>query len=156
MRPQPRGTDLPELCERSALLMTGGRREGRVLAAPMAPVRIKMHGAGTTGTRRATGLPCAVVYGLLRALPGDRLSCPRRPRDAKASSPTWHQHRDARTTRLGRPSHRESSSRNPRPTLQRPPHPALNVRDDREAPLFPSAGREQGTSISEKTKAEYF
>jgi hypothetical protein len=39
--------------------------------------------------------------------------------------------------------------------LRRPPHPALNVRDDREAPLFSSAGREQVTSISEKTKAEY-
>jgi hypothetical protein len=38
----------------------------------------------------------------------------------------------------------------------RPPHPALNVRDDREAPLFSSTGRKQGASISEKTKAEYF
>ena len=27
--------------------------------------------------RRQSGLPCAVVYGLLRALPGDRLSCHR-------------------------------------------------------------------------------
>src|SRR5450631_478696 len=56
-----------------------GRREGRVLAAPMAPVRVKMHGAGTTGTSRTTGLPCAMVYGLLRALPGDRAFLPPSP-----------------------------------------------------------------------------
>ena len=59
---------------------------------------------------------------------------------------------DARTTRLCRPLQRRSSARrliahgNPygpalqlplaRATLPRPPHPAPNVRDDRETPLF--------------------
>ena len=34
----------------------------------------------TTGTSRTSGLPCAMVLRLIRALPGDRLSCHRRSR----------------------------------------------------------------------------
>jgi len=45
--------------------------------------------------------------------------CHRRRRDAKASSPTWRQRRDVRTTRLRRPR-RCASSR----ARSRPPHPA--------------------------------
>jgi hypothetical protein len=47
-----------------------------------------------------------------------------------------HQHRDARTTRLDR-AHRIVRRRgtNPRCNPMRPPHPAPDVRDDREAPL---------------------
>jgi hypothetical protein len=33
--------------------------------------------AVTTGTSRTTGLPCTMADRLIRALPGDRLSCPR-------------------------------------------------------------------------------
>jgi hypothetical protein len=40
--------------------------------------------------------------GFLRALPGDRPSCHRRPQEA-CFSRTWRQHRGARTTRLRRP-----------------------------------------------------
>jgi hypothetical protein len=66
------------------------------------------------------GIPCTVVYGLLRALLGEtRLCCHRRRRDANASSPTWHLHQGARTTRLRRPRPCRSS-----PTHPRPPHPA--------------------------------
>ena len=36
--------------------------------------------------RRASGLPCAVVYGLLRALPGERLFCHRRNAGRKPSA----------------------------------------------------------------------
>ncbi len=48
---------------------------------------------------RHPGPPCAMVLTLIRALPGDRLSCPRRPRRSSLRQ-AWHQHRDARTTRF--------------------------------------------------------
>ncbi len=48
---------------------------------------------------RHPGLPCAMVLTLIRALPGDRLSCPHvaTTRDARCAR---HQLRDARTTRF--------------------------------------------------------
>ncbi len=52
-----------------------GRREGRVSAAPMAPcaadAQRNAHGSNHRYSRVHSGLPCAVVYGLLRALPGE-------------------------------------------------------------------------------------
>jgi hypothetical protein len=50
-----------------------GRREGRVLAAPADPRAKRLReSAKTTGTGGITpAFPCAVVYGLLRALPGE-------------------------------------------------------------------------------------
>ena len=55
------------------------RAQGRPGAwpTPMAPVREEVHGAGTTGMADASGLPCATVLRLIRALLGDRLFCPR-------------------------------------------------------------------------------
>src|SRR5690242_13682064 len=54
----------------SLSLRNGGGREGRVAAAPGAPARKGCaRRALTTGTGGISGLPCAVVYGLLRALP---------------------------------------------------------------------------------------
>jgi len=48
------------------------------------------------------------------------------------ASQTWHQRRDVRTTRLHRPQTTSLVSW----CCPRPSHPAHNVRDDREAPLF--------------------
>jgi hypothetical protein len=93
--------DPPELCRNDGPRNDGGRREGRVPTAPMVRVRKKARGR-TTGDGRTTGLPCAMALRLIRDLPRDRLSCPCRRRDARASSPAWHQRRDARTTRLRR------------------------------------------------------
>jgi hypothetical protein len=93
--------DPPELCKNDGPRNDGGRREGRVPTAPMVRVRKKARGR-TTGDGRTTGLPCAMALRLIRDLPRDRLSCPCRRRDARASSPAWHQRRDARTTRLRR------------------------------------------------------
>jgi hypothetical protein len=39
---------------------------------------------------------------------------------------------------------------------KRPPHPAPNVRDDRDTPLLIEAGCAQPTYISDKTKVKYF
>jgi hypothetical protein len=46
-----------------------GRRECRVKASPMARLRKKMQAAGTTGAA-VTGIPCAMVFTLIRSLPG--------------------------------------------------------------------------------------
>jgi hypothetical protein len=43
---------------------SGGRRESRMLAAPMARLQQKKQAAVTTGTPKHAGLPCAMVYGL--------------------------------------------------------------------------------------------
>ncbi len=59
----------------------------------------KKHAAEPQAQPRSPGLPCAMVLRLIRALPGDRLVGPVAD---DTSSPTWHQHRDARTTRLPR------------------------------------------------------
>jgi hypothetical protein len=62
-------------------ITTRGRRESRMRAAPAvsrAIVRKKTH-TSIQVQRRQSDFPCAVVYGLFRALPGDRLSCHRRP-----------------------------------------------------------------------------
>jgi hypothetical protein len=48
-----------------------GRRECRVMTSPMARLQQKKQAAVTTGSARSTGIPCAMVCGLYRALPGD-------------------------------------------------------------------------------------
>src|ERR1700730_5129997 len=75
-----RGAEAPESCEASR--PNGGRRESRVLAAPIASrAELKKHtSAVTTGSPKQSGLPCAMVYGLFRALPGDRALLPPSPR----------------------------------------------------------------------------
>ena len=109
------------------LIGNRGRREGRVIAAPMAPVRKKMHGAGTTGTSRSTGLPCAMGLRLIRDLPGDQ---------ALLSSPRIISRN--LTPAQGRQDHTISPSASCRSSddTSRPSHPAANVRDDRDTPLM--------------------
>jgi hypothetical protein len=76
---------------------------------------------------------------------------------------------DARTTRLRRTQQCRSSCafadrsrENPpcdpvsRATLPRPPHPALNVRDDREAPLLRARDGDKISTISDFQKEKYF
>ena len=78
--------------------------------------------------------PHAMVYGLYRALPGDRLSCHRhrqyRFRRLDASVGASGPHVFAVRFSIIRP-HALA-----RMTPPRPSHPAPNVRDDREAPLL--------------------
>jgi len=102
----------------------------------------EMHGAGTTGTSRTTGLPCAMGYGLLRALPGDRALLPPSPQGARCALQELG-------ISVGMPGPHGLAVRIDvvRPpansALQlrlRPPHPAFNARDDRETPLFKAAG----------------
>jgi hypothetical protein len=88
---------------------------------------------------RTSGIPRAMGLRLIRALPGDRLSCPRvattRKRVALGISTG-----DARTTRFQRP--RPISRRAKAPDEPRPPHPRLAYRDDRAyAPLAETGWR---------------
>jgi hypothetical protein len=46
------------------------------MASPMARLQQKTQAAVTTGLAGSTGIPCAMVYGLYRALPGDRAFLP--------------------------------------------------------------------------------
>jgi hypothetical protein len=43
-----------------------------------------------------------------------------------------------------------------RPTLSRPPHPALHVRDDRDTPLFGRGGMARGNHRFRKNRSEIF
>jgi len=70
--------DAPELCVVPPSQATRGRRESRVRAAPAVSCA-KMHKKTHTSIqvqRRQSGFPCAVGYGLFRALPGDRAFLP--------------------------------------------------------------------------------
>ena len=60
------------LTDRLPSLLERGRRESRVPIAPMGPVQ-KSTGVGPQVNRSNPAFPAAMVYGLLRDLPGDRL-----------------------------------------------------------------------------------
>jgi hypothetical protein len=64
---------------RLTLLQKRGRRESRM---PIAPAVVRTKGARVDHrlNRIAPAFPARMVYGLLRALPGDRLACHRRLR----------------------------------------------------------------------------
>jgi len=104
------------------------------------PRAAKKHAAEPQVRAETTGLPCANGLRLIRALPGDRRSCPHRP-CARRAPRTWPQHREARTTRLHRPYRVVRPLANARCNPTRPSHPLPNARDDREAPLFIEPGR---------------
>ena len=101
--------------------------------------------------RKQSGLPCAMVYGLYRALPGETwLACHRRQRDAKHHRQLDTSHWGVRTTRLRRPLQPRSSVAAFASTAS---HRAF--RDVRNAPLV---GWDAGNTqlIWGKSKAEYF
>src|ERR1700750_3499632 len=73
--PRSRGTSCPSYAKHAALEIIRGRREGRVPTAPMVRVQQKARGR-TTGTGGSSGLPCAMVLRLIRALSGDHAWVP--------------------------------------------------------------------------------
>jgi hypothetical protein len=98
--------DLPELCQTAALEINGGRREGRVSADTHGP-RAEKSTRQNHRSSPISGLPCAMVLTLIRDLPGDRLSCPRRPRARRstglASAPGGQDHTISRPHHAVRP-----------------------------------------------------
>jgi hypothetical protein len=94
---------------------------------------------------QTSGIPCAMVLTVYVVLSsGTGLSCPRRLVDhpAKLSASVGAPGPHAFTVRLGIVRRRDTRAATP----LRPSHPAANVRDDREAPLFKAAGRAEKCS----------
>src|SRR5271165_4117057 len=72
MKSRSRGEFRPSLGSCITLLKHRGRREGRVAAVPGAPAQRKFARAREPQVQAVTtGLPCAVVLRLIRALPGE-------------------------------------------------------------------------------------
>ena len=115
-----------------------GRREDRAASATRSSAcKNKKHADKSPQVcRTSPGLPCANGFnGFLRARPGDRALVS--PWVTTHTRCTGYQRRDIRPTRLHRPRiKRIRLARCPRPS-----HPAPNVRDDRDTPLFSGARR---------------
>ena len=134
---------MPELCQNNVprKQRAQGKRDA-LRTRSLACESKKTHELVTTGVPKRSGLPCANGFnGFLRTLSGDRALLPPSPRNAK--------HCRELISASGYRDHTTSpSAQNPaRPAgRRRPPHPAPNVRDDRETPLLRSAGCESGYS----------
>jgi hypothetical protein len=117
-----------ELCHPFRPRNIGGRREDRVTAAPMAPVREESTGQEPQVRAGSTGLPCAMVLRLIRDLPGDQALLSPSSADRSADL----------TPALGRQDHTISPSASccSSGDTPRPSHPASYVRDDRDTPLW--------------------
>src|SRR5262249_58493529 len=76
-----RGMNHPSFSIKPSLLETEGAGKTGCLANTHGPRAKKMHGAGTTGLAVTSGLPCAMVLRLIRALPGDQALLPPSPAD---------------------------------------------------------------------------
>jgi hypothetical protein len=118
-----RGMKCPSLA-RHRPSKTGGRREGWCVTAPAASRadETKHTSMVTTGTPNRSGLPCATVFRLIRALPGVPGLLATTARNRLAS---WIPASGDRDHTIS-PSALAHSSEAP----QRPSHPAFHVRDD--------------------------
>jgi hypothetical protein len=101
-----------------------GRRECRANRSPaVSRVKEKHTKVVTTGLPKRSGIPCAMVYGFLRGLPGDRAFLPPSPADNSANLISASRYQDATTS----PS---ASLAFVLRKAKRPPLPVPNVRDD--------------------------
>jgi hypothetical protein len=113
-----------------------GRRECRTLGASAASCAVVV-----THTSVVTTVTPEIIRhsprngfnGLLRALPGDRACLPPSSADNSATLTPASGRQDHTTSPYAAPSFVRALFA--RLTLPRPPHPAPNVRDDRETPL---------------------
>jgi hypothetical protein len=130
--PPSRGADRPRLASISPSSRTEGAGKTGCALHPRSRVQDAQKEAHTSiqVQRRQSGLPAQWLYGLLRALPGERAFLP--PSLHDVTRETGRQHRGARTTRLRRPRQAALVSRSHR-GHRIPPR----VRDDREPPLLP-------------------
>ncbi len=138
MSPYSRGACRPSCTSCVSLFEDRGCREDRVPACTRGPSRKKVaqRREDHRWARNHSGLPCAVVYGLLRALPGEPAFCHRRLADHHVRK-TWRLHGRARTTRLRRPRGCRSSvstlaSTAFRSTFVTTRTPLVSVRNGRE------------------------
>ena len=97
----------PELCDRHALEKREGAGNAGRWPQPMARLQQKTQAAGTTGSAEHPAFPARWAYSLYVISPGTGLIAP--VACEHVASQTWHQHRDARTTRFRRPDQSRSS-----------------------------------------------
>ncbi|WP_315806191.1 MULTISPECIES: hypothetical protein, partial [unclassified Bradyrhizobium] len=127
--------------------------ECRVKASPMARLQQRKQAAVTTGSAGSSGIPCATVLTAASRSPRCAgLFGHRRPREAKPrreldTSVGVSGPRDL-TVRIDAVRRRDE----PAAASTRPPHPALNVRDDRDTSPHIEAGWSEAYTISEKAK----
>jgi hypothetical protein len=115
-----------------------GRRECRVMTSPMARLQQKKQAAVTTGRAGSTGIPCAMVYGLYRALPGDHRLVATVVREINPATLAPASERQDHTTSPSALGHVRLTC------PPRPPHPRLTCRDDRAyVPLHRGGMREK-------------
>jgi hypothetical protein len=115
----------------------------------MGPVQTKSTGVGPQVQPKHAGFPCAMVYGLLRALPGDRAFLP----------PSLHDQLAKLSASIGAPGPhdfavRAGQVRLPWPFASTASH--RNVPDDRDPPLIRGETRRAKALICPTAKAEYF
>jgi hypothetical protein len=130
-----------------------GRRECRVLAAPIAScAKVESTRVAATGSAEITRHSLRNGFnGFLRALPGDRAFL--------SPSPRGKCFPQSLTPASRRQDHTTSPSASPRARQSRrlrPPHPVPNVRDDRDTPLFGERDGGGYDVIWVKDEREYF
>jgi hypothetical protein len=155
--------DLCEFCNLVVPLFKKGRRESRALTAPVDPVRWSTRASRVpkhTGkhyrySRDIPAFPTRWLYGLLRALPGERrflspLPCQNRPAgiDATVAAPGPHDF----AVRCRRFVQRAFAHLTP----QRPSQPAPTFRDDRETSPLVGTGCAEVTSDLQNCQAESY
>ena len=152
VRPRSRGGIAPELCSNLSRLSRKQRAQGRPGACctrgPACDLRKQNCTRAYRAARNTPAFPAQWLYGLLRALPGERLFCLRRRRDTSrqlnASTATPEPHDFAYAS--GAYVYRALSVHRISP----------RVRDDREAPLICRETDGVVRLIWVRTKAEYF
>jgi len=103
------------------------------MTSPMARLQQKKQAAVTTGRAGSAGIPCAMVYDLYRALPGDLCLVATVVREINPATLAPASERQDHTTSPSALGHVRLTC------PQRPPHPHLTYRDDR--PKRPSSSR---------------
>ncbi|MGY3448254.1 hypothetical protein ACVILH_000596 [Bradyrhizobium sp. USDA 4353] len=159
---------MPELCDQFVPRKScRGRRECRVTASPMARLRKECRRQVPQAKPKHAGIPCAMVFTLIRSLPGAPACWPP-PREAKP-----RRARDNALTRIARmipasgyqdaATSRPPGIVRPRPRcrkrcdLSRPPHPRLACRDDRALrPYCSEAGCAEIIMIFGNAQEDYF
>ena len=109
----------------------------------------------TTGQPKQSGTPCAMVLRLIRDLlgaPGFLAAVACRFVTGRLD-PSVGGDRDRTISPY---AGMFSSARERAEHPQRPPHPASNVRDDRDTPLSEEAGRAEKITYLRKTEVDYF
>jgi hypothetical protein len=141
--------DLPEVCfSRDPSKIEGAGKAGCSASTRSLACRKKHTSVVATGSPKQSDLPCATVYGLFRALLGDRAFLPPSPADRSTdlTPASGRQDHTALPSATGTFVSRASTS------IASPP----NVRDDRERPSYRVRTGESVELICPTAQVKYF